>query len=77
MPLNICKVQLKVKWIKQFLLAAAGVDNGNANSSNNNNIIIFTMKDTKLYVPVVTLSANDNLKLSKLLSKGFERSVLE
>ena len=33
--------------------------------------IIVTIKDTKLYVPVVTLSA----KLSKLLSKGFERSV--
>ena len=29
----------------------------------------------KLYVPAVTLSARDNQKLSKLLSKGFERSV--
>ena len=36
---------------------------------------IFTIKDRKLYVPVVTLSAKDNNKLSKLLSKGFERSV--
>ena len=33
------------------------------------------MKDTKLYVPVVTLSAKDNQKLSKSLSKGFKRSV--
>ena len=30
---------------------------------------------TKLYVPVVTLSARDNKKLSKVLSRGFERSV--
>ena len=30
------------------------------------------MKDTKLYVPVVNLSARDNLKKSNLLSKGFE-----
>ena len=42
-----------------------------ADSSN----IIFTIKYTKLYVPVVTLSAKDNQKLSKLLSEGFERSV--
>ena len=52
-------------------MSAAGNDNTNANSNN----IIFTVKDTKLYVPVVTLRARDNQKLSKILSKGFERSV--
>ena len=36
---------------------------------------IFTNKDTKLYVPVVTLSSRDNQKLSKIISKSFERSV--
>ena len=41
----------------------------------NSNNIIFPIKDTKLYAPVVTLSAKDNQKLSKLLSKGSERSV--
>ena len=35
----------------------------------------FTIKDTNFYVPVINLSARDNQKLSKLLSKGFERSV--
>ena len=44
-------------------------------TSDNANDIVFTIKDTKLYVPVVTLSARDNQKLSKLLSKGFEKSV--
>ena len=48
--------------------------NDNVNDSNDNNII-FAIKDTKLYAHVVTLSARDNHKLSKLLSKGFERSV--
>ena len=39
-------------------------------------LIIFSLsKAQKLYVLVVTLSARDNQKLSKLLSKGFERSV--
>ena len=37
--------------------------------------IVFTTKDTKLYAPVVTLSAKVNQKLSKLLSKGFEWSM--
>ena len=31
--------------------------------------------NAKLYVPIVTLSAKDNAKLSKLLSKGFKRPV--
>ena len=51
--------------------AAAGADNTNANSTN----IIFTIKDVKLYVLVVTLSGKDNKKLSKLISTKFERSV--
>ena len=68
----ICKVELKPKWTKDCVLAAAGVDNANANNDDN---IIFTIKDTKLYAPVVTLPSKDNQKLSKLLSKGFERSI--
>ena len=38
-------------------------------------IINFIIKDTKLYVPLVTISARDNQKLSKLLSKGFKIPV--
>ena len=53
-------------------MSAAGEDNVNNRNPNN---IIFTVKDTKLYVPPVTLSVRDNKKLSKYLSKGFERSV--
>ena len=59
--------------VKALCLSVAGTDNANGNNDDNN--IIFTIKDTKLYVPVVTLSARDNQKLIKLLSKGFERSV--
>ena len=35
----------------------------------------FTKTDAKLYVSIVTLSTEDNAKLSKLLSKGFKRPV--
>ena len=58
-------------------MSADGADKSNANSSD----IIFTIKDTKVYVSVVTVvtvvtfTAKDNQKLTKLLSKGFERSV--
>ena len=37
----------------------------------------FTVTDAKLYVPVVTLSIEDNAKLSKLLSEGFKRPVYQ
>ena len=57
MPLINCKVELKLKWTKYCVLPAAGADNDNANDN-----IIFTIKGTKLYVPVVTLSAKDNQK---------------
>ena len=53
-------------------MSAVGADNDDDADSND---VIFTITDTKLYVPIVTLSAKDNQKISKLLSKGFERSV--
>ena len=33
------------------------------------------MTDTKLYVPVVTLSTEDNVKLLKQLESGFNRTI--
>ena len=74
MPLINCEVELKLKWTKYCVLSAPGNGNEIANADNANRII-FTIKDTKLYVPVATLSANNNEKLSKLLSKESERSV--
>ena len=73
MPFINCKAELKLRWTKYCVLSVAG--NNNLNDNNNANDIIFTIKDTKSYVPVVTLSARDNQKLSKLLSKRFERLV--
>ena len=47
MPLINCKVELKLKWTKYCVLSAAGNDKITAGSNN----VIFTIKDTKLYVP--------------------------
>ena len=70
-PLINCKIELKLKLTKFPVLTTVGNDNNDANSNN----IIFIIKDTKVYVSVVTLSTKDNQKLSQLLSKEFERSV--
>ena len=35
----------------------------------------FKITDAKIYVPIITLSAEDNAKLSKILSEGFKRTV--
>ena len=71
MSLINCKVELKLRWTKHCVLAANKNNNANANSNDIN----YTIKESKLYVPVVTLSAKDNQKLSKPLSKIFERFV--
>ena len=74
MPLINCKVELNLKWTKYCVLSVGGNENDINEDAHANNII-FTIKDTTLCVPVVTLSARDSQKLSKLLSKGFKRSV--
>ena len=50
------KFELKLIWTKYCVLTAAAADNNDASSNNT----IFTIKDTKLCVSFVTLSARDN-----------------
>ena len=63
MPLINCKAELSLKWYENFILSS---EDGNS---------VFTITDTKLYVPIVTLSAEDDVKLSKLLGGGFKRPI--
>ena len=42
-----------------------------------NQVPTFTITDTKLYVPVVTLSFQDNAKLLKQLKSGFKRKIYQ
>ena len=69
-----CKAELKLKWTKYCVLYVAGNENDINNNDSANNTI-FKIKDTKLYVSVVTLLVRDSQRLSKRLSKDFERSV--
>ena len=59
-PLINCKIELSLKWYERCLPTAA-------------NTTTFAITDAKLYVPIVTLSIEDNAKLSKLLSERFKR----
>ena len=43
---------------------------------NQNQNSIFQITKCELYIPVVTLNTQNNNKLSELLSKGFERTVV-
>ena len=61
MPLINCKVELSLNWIERCLLTVV-------------NTAAFKITDAKLY-PIVTLSAEDNAKLSKTLNEGFKKSV--
>ena len=63
MPLINCKVKLNLTWKKECVLSNQA---GNA---------VFIINDTKLYVPIVTLSKEDNKDFIDQQNKGFERSI--
>ena len=43
--------------------------------SNDTKVTTFAITDTKLYVPVVTLSTQDNAKLLQQLKSDFKRKI--
>ena len=63
MPLINCKVKLNLTWKKECVLST---DVGKA---------VLIINDTKLHVPVFTLSKEDNKDFIEQKSKGFQRSV--
>ena len=63
MPLINCKIKLNLEWKKECALST---DAGNA---------VFSTNDTKMYVPVVTLSKEDNKDFIEQQNKGFQRSI--
>ena len=62
MPLINCKIHLELNWSKDCVMSTI------ADTT-------FKITNTKLYVPIVTLSSKDNAKLVKLLEEGFNRPV--
>ena len=63
MPLINCKIKLNLTWKKECVLST---DDGNA---------VFIINDTKMCVPGVTLSKEDNKDFIEQQKKVFQRSI--
>ena len=66
MPLINCEVNLILTWSSSSVLVTSSTQNQNAT---------FVITDTKLYVPVVTLSTQKNTKFLQQLNSGFKRVI--
>ena len=80
-PLINCEVELILTWFKNCVLidkitrdADYNIDL-NVRQINNPEDAIFQITDKKLYVPVVTLSKESDIKLLEQLKSGFKRTV--
>ena len=63
MPLINCEVSLILRWSSTCVI------------TDSNGAGTFAITDTKLYVPVVTLSTQENTKLLQQLKSGFKRVI--
>ena len=65
-PLINCKINLILTWSEKCVIVSKDVQNESAR---------FAITDIKLYVPVITLSQQDNAKLLQQLKSGFKRVI--
>ena len=63
MPLIKCEVNLILRWLSTCVI------------TNSTGAGRFEIADAKLYVPVVTLSTQDNTKLLQQLKSCFKRTI--
>ena len=66
MPLINCEISLILAWSPNCVFVYTNFVNQNAT---------FAITDTKLYVPVVTLSTRDNSKLRQQLKSVFKKLI--
>ena len=76
-PLISCEVSLELKWNKNCVITSIqreiNLDGGNTEVPTGAS---FAIDDCKLYVPVVTLSKDDEIKLLTNLKSGFKREII-
>ena len=66
MPLINCEITLDLNWSEKCVITATNVANQGTT---------FPITDTKLFVPIITLSTQDNAKLLEQLESGFKRII--
>ena len=79
-PLISCEVSLELKWNKNCLITSLEerqVDAGPPVVRDNSPTgVTLAINDCKLYIPVVTLSKDDEIKLLTNLKSGFKREII-
>ena len=76
-PLISCEVSLELKWDKNCIITSLEQrDIGGGNRDNAPTGATLAINDCKLYVPEVTLSKNDEIKLLTNLKLGFKREII-
>ena len=76
MPLINCEVSLNLTWSEKCVITSLEkreITNTRKDSSPTS--ATFKITDTKLYVPVVTLSAKDDNNFLEQLKLGFKRTI--
>ena len=63
-------LEMKINLILTWSITCFIIDNPIAGQER-----IFTITDTNLYVPIITLSIQDNAKLLQQLKSGFKRTI--
>ena len=80
-PLINCEVELILTWFKNCVLIdkstreAAYNTDPNVYEISNSEYAAFTITDIRLFVPVVTLSKKNDIKLLEQLKTGFKRTI--
>ena len=80
-PLINCEVELILTWFKNCVLIDKSTREADYNVDpdvyeiDSPENAIFKITDTKLFVPVVTLSKEDDIKLSEQLKSGLKRTI--
>ena len=79
-PLINCEIELILTWFKNCVLISKATREANYGANpvrkiDNPENAIFEIKDTRLYVPVVTLSKENDTKLLEQLKSGFKKTI--
>ena len=76
-PLISCEVSLELKWDKNCVITSLEQrDIGGDNRDNAPTGATLNISDCKLYIPAVTLSTDDEIKLLTNLKSGFKREII-
>ena len=76
-PLISCEVSLELKWNKNCVITSLEQrDIGEGNRDNAPTGATLAINDCKLYVPAVTLSKDDEIKLLTNLKSEFKREII-